>query len=121
MAWRDTTPIIPNTTMQIYTNLDGVDTAYKITPISGYAMHNKGRDRVTYDDEGNIISKTLGFSRRQTSCGLDYDFSTSILQLENGETVTVYGANEYFTVLETDLPEEGIIYGGNTTPEPEVM
>ncbi len=115
MGWRDTTPIIPNTTMQIYTNLEGVDTAYKITPISGYVMHNKDRDRENYDDEGNLISKTLGFSRRLTTCGLDYDFSTSILQLANGETVTVYGSKKYFTVSIEDLPEEGIIYGGSTT------
>lgn len=121
MAWRDTTPIIPNTTMEIYTNLNGVDANYKITPITGYVMHNKGRDRITYDSNGNIVSKTLGFTGAPTTCRINYDFTTHEIQLDNGETVTVYGENEYFTVLAEDLPEEGVIYGGGTTPTPEIM
>lgn len=121
MGYRDTTPIIPNTTMQIYTNLNGVDTTLKIIPNTGYAMHNKSRDRITYDDNGNVISKTLGFATAATTCPLAYDFTTHELTLANGETVTVYGEKEYFTVLIEDLPEEGVIYGGGTTPKPEIM
>ena len=102
MGFRDTTPIIPNTTMQIYTNLNGVDTTYKITPIAGYVMHNKTRDRTSYDNEGNVISHKLGFTGAQTSCSLTYDFTTHELQLTNGEIVTVYGEKEYFTVPETE-------------------
>ena len=122
MGYREVTPIIPNTTMQIYhnDNLDR-DTTYRIKPITGYVMHNKARDRVTYDNEGNIISKTLGFASSATNCVIDYDFTTHEITLANGETVTVYGENEYFTVLAEDLPEEGVVYGGGTTPKPEIM
>lgn len=120
MAWRDTTPVVPNTTMQIYTNTNGNDVAYKITPNDGYIMHNKNRDKVTYDGNGNVILSTPGFTSAPTTCAITYDFTTSIITLENGETVIVYGVNEYFTVLAEDLPEEGIIYGG-TTPKPEIM
>lgn len=121
MGLRDTTPIVPNTTMQIYTNSSGVDTQYKITPISGYVLHNKGRDRTTYDSQGNVVSHTLGFTTAATSCFIDYDFTTHEITLANGETVTVYGEKEFFTVPIEDLPEEGIVYGGGTTPKPEIM
>ena len=120
MGWRTTTSIIPNTTMEIYTNLNGVDTTYRIKTLTGYVIHDKGRDRVTYDNEGNIISKTLGFAGSGTTCSINYDFTTHELQLANGETVTVYGEKEYFTVLIEDLPEEGVIYGG-VAPKPEIM
>ena len=117
MAFIDVTPIIPNTTMQ-----DSDTTgSHKITPITGYAIHNKDWDRIVYDNNGNIISKTLGFRTSGTTCPATYDFAPHELTLENGETVIVYGVKEYFTVLVEDLPEEGIIYGGGTKPKPEIM
>ena len=106
MAWRKTTAIIPNTTMEIYTNLNGVDANYKITPITGYVMHHKGRDKITYHSNQNTTSKTLGFAGMSTTCRIDYDFTTHEITLDNGEIVTVYGENEYFTVLAEDLPNK---------------
>ncbi len=103
MGFRNTTPIIPNTTMQIFSNTNGDDTAYKITPVAGYVIHNKVRDRIEYDGNGNIISKTLGFVPAPTTCSINYDFTTHELQLENGETVTVYGEKEYFTMPESEM------------------
>lgn len=121
MGFRETVTIVPNTTMEIYSNASGVDTQYRITPLAGYILHNKVRDRVTYDNQGNIVSKTLGFTTAGTTVHISYDFTTHELILANGETVTVYGEKEYFTVPIEDLPEEGVIYGGGTKPEPEVM
>ncbi|MBR3592148.1 MAG: hypothetical protein IKL46_04785 [Clostridia bacterium] len=107
MAWTEVTPIIPNTTMQMYTSISGNNTNYKITPISGYALHDKGRDRAIYDQNGNLVSITLGFTTVGTTCGINYDF--------------VENPRELYTVLVDELPENAVIYGGGTTPKPEIM
>lgn len=114
MAVRDTTPIIPNTTMQIYTNNAGVDLTYRITPVAGYVLHDKARDweaydEVTgdliYDENGNPIV-VQGFTTATASCGINYDFEAN--------------PREFFTKLESEVPADQIFGGGNNSDH-EIM
>lgn len=119
MEYIDVTPIIPNTTMQQYINLNGVASAYKITPNEGYVMHNKGRDFNAYDDFGNIIGRKQGFTSAPTTCPITYDFTSFEMTCDNGQTVTAYGTKEYFVIPENEIPTDQIF--GSVTPKPEVM
>ncbi len=99
MAWKNITSIIPNATIEIYTNSQGVDTAYKITPNENYLLHNKARDKTQFDNNGNEIT-VPGFTSAPTTCGINYDFTQAEIMLDSGETVTVYGDKEYYTVAD---------------------
>ncbi len=99
MAWKNTTPIIPNTTMEIYTNRQGIDTAYKITPNENYLLHNKARDKIQVDNEGNRIT-VQSFTSAPTTCSINYDFTQTEIMLDSGESVTIYGEKEYYTVAD---------------------
>lgn len=120
MAFVEVTPIIPNTTMQQFVNANDVATAYKITPNEGYVMHNKGRDFNIYDDYGNVIDRKQGFTSAPTTCPISYDFTPFEMTCDNGQTVTAYGTKEYFVIPESEIPADQI-FGGGTTPKPEVM
>ena len=67
--------LIENTTMQL-NFVDGVPTAYYITPNDGYMLHDKLYDNhvvdeVTLEETGEII---LGYRRTTASCSVNYDF-----------------------------------------------
>lgn len=114
MAVRDTTPIIPNTTMQIYTNGQGVDLAYYITPIEGYVIHDKARDFQAVDpdtfdplfDENGDPIMVQGFTTATASCGLNYDFEAN--------------PREFFTKPENEVPADQI-FGGGGNNDHEIM
>lgn len=108
---RDTTPIIANTTMQIYSN-DSGDVAYRITPVDGYVLHDNARDFEAFDENGDIICDengdpviAQGFTRGTASCSINYDFNAN--------------PREFFTRLESEVPADQIFGGGNN--EHEVM
>ena len=109
---RDTTPIIENTTMQIYSNDTG-DVAYRITPISGYVLHDNARDDYEIDeatgdfvlDENGELIVLQGFTRGTASCSIRYDFEAN--------------EREFFTRLESEVPADRIFGVGNN--EHEVM
>lgn len=68
-------PIIENTIMDRGI-VDGEHKNYHITPVSGYVLHDKGRDTEEFDPEtqmptGKII---LGYTQLTASCAADYDF-----------------------------------------------
>lgn len=107
MALRDTTPIIENTTMKIYTNSEGVDLTYRIRPIANYVIHDKGRDyeeldpetfEPVLDENGNPVMKQ-GFTRGEVSCSINYDFDAN--------------PREFFTRLENEVPADQIFDIGN--------
>lgn len=109
---RDTTPIIENTTMQIYSN-DRGDVAYYITPVDGYVLHDNARDweafdeetgDLIYDENGNTII-VQGFTQGTASCSINYDFNAN--------------PREFFTKLENEVPADQIFGVGNN--EHEVM
>ena len=67
----DMVSFIPNTTMQ-KGYINGVHTGYFITPVDGYALHDKASD---YEDpDTGIINDS--FYAGVCSCGKEYDFST---------------------------------------------
>lgn len=106
MALRDTTPIIENTTMQIYTNNNGEDETYRIKAVDGYVLHDKGRDfpatdefgNDAYDENGDLIM-LQGFTRATASCSINYDFEAN--------------PREFFTKPESDVPADQIFGVGN--------
>ena len=111
-TYEDVTPIVPNTTMRKRLR-DGVDYQYLIKPVDGYVLHDTAFDLTDIDPvtEEEII--TLGYRTTEGSVGASYDFSTGTMLDEAGNTVTYYGARQYFTKLATDVPENQIFGGGN--------
>lgn len=120
MAYIDTTAIVPNTTMQIYVNNEGVQRRLRITPNEGYVMHDNSYDTPIIDE--NTMEETgevaLGYIPSVATVNLDYDFSTTEMLDEAGNTVQAYGARQFYTKLATDVPENQI-FGNNN--EHEVM
>lgn len=119
MAYENVIPsLIPNTTMQKYINNDGIHLVYRITPVSGYVIHDKGRDWQDTDDDGNVLAEYQGFTRAATSCPASYDFTPVTVNHVDGNgnivPVTAYGAQrEFYTVPESEAPENQIFSGGN--------
>ena len=120
MAYIDTTAIVPNTTMQIYVDNEGVQSRYRITPNEGYVMHDNTYDEPIFNEEtheetGEVI---LGYRPTTATVGMNYDFSITEMLDEAGNTVQAYGARQFYTKLATDVPENQI-FGDNN--EHEVM
>lgn len=111
---------IPNTTKQEILR-DGVLYAYQLTPISEYVFHDNTEDYI-YEDRLVRLYATNG-----CTCRANYDFSPSQITIEvrdeNGdivnEEVTAYGANEFFALLASKVPNpESEIFGvGNNNHE----
>lgn len=101
MAYIDATPIIPNTTMQIYVDGNGVQRVYFITPNAGYVLHDNSKDW-TIEIDGEMVTHE-GYTRYGVSVPLNYDFT----------------ANPYniYAVLESEVPENQIF--GGTKPNTE--
>lgn len=96
MAYIDTTPIIPNTTMQMSTY------TYFIAPAEGYVLHDNRNDYPSFEDETIIIE---GYTRYGVTVPLNYDFEANPFNI--------------YAVLESEVPADQI-FGGNE-PEHEVM
>lgn len=109
MAWtyEEVNPtLIVNTTMEKGLN-DGIHKIYRITPNEGYVMHDKTYDDVVLDEEtGDLITVGLGYRRSTASVSANYDFAAN--------------PREFYTVLESEVPEDQI-HGGGTTPDTEIM
>jgi len=98
------TPAIANTT-QLEKLRDGVLYGYSITPVSGYILHDKGRDFEDIDfDTGADIPK-LGFTRGSTTVILPYDFN------EN--------PREFYTLPDNGEIPENQIFGGSNNNDQE--
>lgn len=104
MAYIDTTPIIENTTMQIYVNGEGVQRSYFIRPIEGYVLHDSRKD---YQNPNNLEETIEGFATYGVSVPITYDFVANPFNL--------------YTRLASEVPADQIFGGGTTKPEPEVM
>lgn len=99
LTWEDITPtLIPNTIMQkrMVSDTSGY---YKITPISGYVLHDKGRD-TEEGLEDNPMQTVLhrGYTKMGTTCSIKYPFDIGTLILENGEIAIYYGERQYFAI-----------------------
>jgi hypothetical protein len=66
---KDVTPIIENTSMQIYD-----DKTYWIKPNEGYKLHEKIRDVEDVDPETGKPILILGFNESISTCSINYDF-----------------------------------------------
>lgn len=66
---KDVTPIIENTSMQIYD-----EKTYWIKPNKGYKLHEKGRDFEYADPETGKSVLILGFNESISTCSVNYDF-----------------------------------------------
>ena len=98
MEFKKATPILENTNMIRVIGDNGIATNYRIEPIKGYVLHDKIMDDNEYDDEGNVIRLiALGYRRSEASVTINYDFETN--------------PREFYTVLETEVPENQI-FGG---------
>lgn len=66
---KDVTPIIENTSMQMYD-----DKAYWIKANEGYKLHEKDRDVEEIDPKTGKLILILGFNESISTCSVDYDF-----------------------------------------------
>ena len=97
MAYIDTTPIIPNTTMQMSTY------TYFIAPAEGYVLHDSRKDWTDIVDGEEVLIE--GYTRYGGTVPLNYDFEANPFNI--------------YAVLESEVPADQI-FGGNK-PETEVM
>lgn len=89
-------PLIENTTMVRCVEVGN----YQITPIEGYALHDKGMDSYYYDPD--LMETTdqliLGFRLSTAGVGPNYDWTAN--------------PREFYTVLLSQLPENSELFGG---------
>lgn len=97
-------PIENATVLKVFSD-NNVHRNYRITPNSGYVLHDKGYDVPIFDEEGNETGEFIpGYRRSTASVGASYDFAVN--------------EREFFTVLASTVPEDQIFAVGNT---PEVI
>ena len=109
--------LVPNTTT-VLIEKDGAPWRYRITPIDGYVLHDKNYDDVILDENTGDVIRNFGYRKSTAGISASYDFSTLLVTDEFGNTYTAYGAqNEFFTVLESEVPADMIFGGGNTNHE----
>jgi hypothetical protein len=127
MAWTYETidSPIPNATVEKgYSN--GVHKVYRISPNSGYVLHDTARDyidfRTVIDEETGeetvVEIPMLGYGTF-CSCSASYAFTPIEMLDEAGNTVTAYGDRRFYCKLATDVPENQIF--GTVEPDHEVM
>ena len=97
MARIDVTPIIENTTMQVYENSAGVQLAYYIYPVENYVLHDSRKDW-TEEIEGEEVVKE-GFATYGVSVPINYDFNANPYNL--------------YTKLASEVPADQIFGTGN--------
>ncbi len=106
-------PLIPNTEMKVRSTDNGKTfRSIWIKPINGYVLHDNTLNIDVFDEEyENIIGKKLGYSPSSVdvTCGASYDFTTQTVTDENGNTYTAYGNREFFSKLESEVPEERMV------------
>lgn len=120
-VYEDMTTIIPNTTMRkAYVN--GVLRTYWITPCEGYVLHDSNYDIPILDEEtGEVTGEViLGYRPSTASCGYNYDFTTTEMLDEAGNTVTAYGSRQFYAKLRSEVPENQI-FGKVEEPEHEII
>lgn len=123
--------VIPNATIEPYPQNNDATTmpsALKITPDTGYILHNKDLDYTDvlseYDEEsGAITEKEIfkrGYTGRYSVYGANYDFSETEIDVD-GEKVTAYGNREFFAIPR-DVIQNPVdqMYGGGGTVAPPV-
>lgn len=91
--------LIENTTMQ-KVFIDGVHSNYRITPIEGYVLHDKGMDDVVIDPVTMMPTDEVlpGFRTATASCPASYDFADN--------------PREFYAVLASEVPADRIFGGG---------
>ena len=73
--YKDITPIIENTIMQERYNDNGELINYVISPIEGYLLHEKSRDEMIVDEQGNDTGEIKkGFTSGIITVLVNYDF-----------------------------------------------
>lgn len=94
--------LIENTTM-VKGIANGVHMIYRITPVSGYVLHDKARDWTDVDPYTMEETYVLGFTRGMASCGASYDFAAN--------------PREFYAVPEDSVPADQIFGGGGNNHE----
>lgn len=73
--YKDITPIIENTVMQERYNDNGEMINYVISPMEGYLLHEKSRDEMVVDEQGNDTGEVKkGFTSGIITILVNYDF-----------------------------------------------
>ena len=117
---------IPNATVE-KGYADGVHKIYRITPLSGYVLHDTQYDGVNFEERfdeetGEMIIVEipyLGYHSYRVTCSASYAFTPIEMLDEAGNTVTAYGNRKFYCKLATDVPENQIF--GTVEPDHEVM
>lgn len=76
--YKEITPIIENTVMQERYNDSGDLINYIISPIEGYLLHEKSRDEIVTDEEGNETGDVKkGYTSGIVTVLANYDFKAN--------------------------------------------
>lgn len=119
--------IIPNTTMRARSTDGGLSIyTVRIAPANSYVMHDSAcdglKEQTVIDEEtGEEVVEyvpILGYTPAECSVGASYDFSTTEMLDEAGNTVTAYGSRQFFCKLATDVPTDQIF---GVVDQPEVI
>lgn len=80
-TYQDVNPsLIDNTSMQIKLR-DGKPYRYLITPVSGYALHDRSYDTIEIDEEtGEERVTALGYRTSTATVPFSYDFSANMYE-----------------------------------------
>ena len=108
-TWEDVIPtLIPNTMMQRRLR-DGTPTVYKIVPVDGYVLHDKGRDYPIEDpDTYEQIGTRRGYTKMGTTCAINYNFDVANIFDEDGVSHVSYGNRELFSRPANQVSDEQI-------------
>lgn len=115
-TYETVTPIIPYTTMRKCI-FNGNPLTYLIKPVDGYVMHDTGYDIPEGDGTTENENITLGYRTSEGSVSINYDFSTTEMLDEAGNTVTAYGERQFFCKPRNEVPENQIFGTGNNETE----
>lgn len=74
--YKDIKPIIENTIMQERYNDNGEKVNYTILPAKGYVLHEKSRDEIILDEDGNETGEIKkGYTSGLITTLANYDFT----------------------------------------------
>jgi hypothetical protein len=113
---------IPNATVE-KGYADGVHKIYRISPLSGYVLHDTQYDGVNYENQideetgETIVAEIpyLGYHSYRVTCAASYAFTPIQMLDEEGDTVTAYGDRKFYCKPATDVPADQI-FGVVDTP-----
>lgn len=103
--------------------MDGVHKIYRVSANNGYVLHDTRLDAEEYDENGDLTGEIIpGYAAGEKSVAASYDFTAITQATVQGVSGISYvvnkvGANEFYTLPESEVPTAQIFGGVTNTPE----